>query len=42
MKILLLTDGIFPFVMGGMQKHSYYLAKYLDKEVVDVTLAHCV
>lgn len=42
MKILLLTDGIFPFVMGGMQKHSYYLAKYLEKEGVDVTLAHCV
>jgi glycosyltransferase involved in cell wall biosynthesis len=42
MKILLLTDGIFPFVMGGMQKHSYYLAKYLEIEGVEVTLAHCV
>ena len=42
MKILLLTDGIFPFVMGGMQKHSFYLAKYLENEGFDVTLAHCV
>lgn len=42
MKILLLTDGVFPFVMGGMQKHSYYLAKYLEKQGVNVTLAHCV
>jgi glycosyltransferase involved in cell wall biosynthesis len=42
MKILLLTDGIFPFVMGGMQKHSYYLAKYLENEGLNVTLAHCV
>ena len=42
MKILLLTDGVFPFVMGGMQKHSYYLAQYLENEGVNVTLAHCV
>jgi len=42
MKILLLTDGIFPFVMGGMQKHSFYLAKYLENEGINVTLAHCV
>ncbi len=40
-KVLLLTDGIFPFVMGGMQKHSYYLAKYLTLSGVDVELAHC-
>lgn len=29
MKIALITDGIWPYVMGGMQKHSYYLAKFL-------------
>lgn len=41
MRILLLTDGIFPYVMGGMQKHSYYLAKFLAAEGVDVHVVHC-
>lgn len=41
MHILLLTDGIFPHTMGGMQKHSYYLAKYLAKNQVRITLYHC-
>lgn len=36
MKIALLTDGIFPFVVGGMQKHSYYLAQYLARAGVYV------
>src|ERR1035437_6821201 len=40
MKIALLTDGIYPYVMGGMQKHSYYLAKYLAKNKVYVDLFH--
>ena len=30
MKILLVTDGIFPFVIGGMQKHAYYLSHSLS------------
>lgn len=42
MKILLLSDGIFPYSLGGMQKHSYYLAKYLAQNQVDLHLAHCV
>jgi len=42
MKIALLTDGIYPYVVGGMQKHSYYLAKYLAKHGVHVDLYHCV
>ena len=42
MKIALLTDGIYPFVLGGMQKHSFYLAKYLAKMGVKVDLYHCV
>ena len=42
MKIALLTDGIMPFVTGGMQKHSFYLAKYLTLNNCDVTLFHCV
>jgi glycosyltransferase involved in cell wall biosynthesis len=40
MRISLLTDGIFPYVIGGMQKHSYYLAKYLAKSGVEVDLYH--
>ena len=42
MKILLLTDGITPFVTGGMQKHSFMLAKYLAKQGVQIELHHCV
>ncbi|MEM8484861.1 MAG: glycosyltransferase family 4 protein [Bacteroidota bacterium] len=38
MQIALLSDGIFPFVMGGMQKHTYYLTKYLAQAGVDVDL----
>jgi glycosyltransferase involved in cell wall biosynthesis len=38
----MLTDGIFPFVTGGMQKHSYYLARFLSQQKVRLTLAHCV
>lgn len=42
MKLLIITDGIFPYVVGGMQKHSYYLAKYMTQCGVDVTLVHAV
>lgn len=31
MRIALLTDGIYPNQTGGIQKHSYYLAKYMTK-----------
>jgi len=41
-KLAILTDGIYPFVIGGMQKHSYYLARFLTGLGVDVTLVHCV
>ena len=41
-KITLLTDGIYPYVMGGMQKHSYYLTKYLAQNKVEVALYHSV
>ena len=42
MKIALVTDGITPFVTGGMQKHSFYLAKFLTLNNFKVTLFHCV
>jgi glycosyltransferase involved in cell wall biosynthesis len=42
LKLAILTDGIFPFAIGGMQKHSFYLAKFLVQQGVDVTLVHCV
>ena len=41
-KILLITDGISPYVLGGMQRHSANLAKYLTMAGIDVTLVHCV
>ena len=40
MHIALITDGIWPYVMGGMQKHSYYICKYLAKNKVYVDLIH--
>jgi glycosyltransferase involved in cell wall biosynthesis len=39
-RIALFTDGIFPYVIGGMQKHSYYLAKFLAKKKIHVDLYH--
>ena len=42
MKISLFTNGIYPYVLGGMQKHSYNLAKYFAKHGVYVDLYHCV
>jgi len=40
MRIALITDGIWPYVLGGMQKHSYYLCKYLAQKKVHVDLYH--
>lgn len=40
MKVALLTDGIYPYVPGGMQKHSYYLTKYLANNSIHVFLYH--
>ncbi|MCX6295596.1 MAG: glycosyltransferase family 4 protein [Bacteroidetes bacterium] len=40
MKIALLTDGVFPYVIGGMQKHSFYLAKYFALNKIEVDLYH--
>jgi len=40
LRVLLLTDGIYPYVIGGMQKHSYYLSKILPKLNIELTLVH--
>ncbi|HUN01310.1 MAG TPA: glycosyltransferase family 4 protein [Niabella sp.] len=40
LKVALFTDGIWPFVIGGMQKHSYCLVKYLARIGVKVHLYH--
>lgn len=40
MRIALLTDGIWPYRIGGMQKHSYYLVKYFAQNGVHVDLYH--
>lgn len=42
MRIALLTNGIQPWVIGGMQKHSHFLAKYLARQGVDLMLWHPV
>lgn len=40
MHVALLTDGIWPYVLGGMQKHSFYVCKYLAQQKVKVDLFH--
>lgn len=40
MRIALITDGIWPYVLGGMQKHSFYLCKYLAQNKVNIDLVH--
>jgi glycosyltransferase involved in cell wall biosynthesis len=40
MRLTLLTDGIYPYQVGGMQKHSYYLAEFLARQEVEVQLFH--
>ncbi len=41
MKILFLTDGIFPFQLGGMQKHSLMLIRQLADRGIDLNVLHC-
>ena len=42
MHIAILTDGIQPYVIGGMQRHSFSLAKFLSLNGHQITLVHCV
>jgi len=39
-KILFLTDGLFPFVIGGMQKHSSILLKLLAENGMEIHVFH--
>ena len=41
MRLLFLSDGLAPFVTGGMQQHSTLLVKYLAPLVDHITLLHC-
>ena len=42
MKILFLSDGIYPFQIGGMQKHSLKLCEALIQEKnIQIDLCHC-
>ena len=41
MNILFLTDGITPYVTGGMQQFANVLIKLLLKQGVSITLVHC-
>lgn len=41
LKLLFLSDGLAPFVTGGMQQHSVLLVKYLAPLVGHITLMHC-
>ncbi len=40
MRIALFTDGLYPFVIGGIQRHSHYLLKHLIENKIEVDLYH--
>lgn len=42
MKVALVTDGIWPYAVGGMQRHSYGLCKHLAQLGVSVDLYYTV
>ena len=41
LRLLFLSDGLAPFVTGGMQQHSALLVKYMAPLVGHITLMHC-
>ena len=41
MHVLFLADGLFPVVVGGMQKHSTMLIKHLSPLVDQITVCTC-
>ncbi|NQV53704.1 MAG: glycosyltransferase family 4 protein [Flavobacteriales bacterium] len=42
MRIAIVSDGIPPYVIGGMQKHSFMLVEFLAKAGIRVDLFHLV
>jgi glycosyltransferase involved in cell wall biosynthesis len=40
MRIAIISDGVHPYVVGGMQRHTYYLCKYLSLSGAKLTLYH--
>ncbi len=40
MKIALITDGLHPYVLGGMQRHSTMLAQHLPAHGVELVVFH--
>ena len=40
MKVALITDGLHPYVMGGMQRHSRMLVEHLPVHGVELTVFH--
>lgn len=42
MRILFLSDGIYPYTLGGMQRHTYDVVKSLVNNGCHVTLVFCV
>jgi glycosyltransferase involved in cell wall biosynthesis len=42
MKLAILADGVYPFVLGGMQRHSSNVVKYLAARGHEITLVHAV
>ena len=41
LRVLMLTDGLAPWVTGGMQQHSAMLAKHLAPFCAELVVAHC-
>lgn len=40
MRVALFTDGISPYVLGGMQRHSFFVCKFLAQAGIHVDLYH--
>lgn len=40
MRVAIICDGVHPYVIGGMQRHTYYLVKYLSIMGNQITLIH--
>lgn len=41
MRLLFLTDGLWPFQLGGMQRHSTLLIAHLARRVERLTVVYC-